>query len=138
MISRVVRGYVLLSSTINCPGPKRLCDIVRTILNKRQVRLEMMPQRRGHAGDDHIAFAEPTRIDRRIERCPTMHIGNKRSPEMLEIILPAMQCIDLFLIDIEADNAKPRPMKRCHQRQADVTQPNHTNDRRARIDPLGQ
>src|SRR5262249_54096182 len=42
--------------------------------------------------------------------------------------------VNLGLIDVEADDRKPRAMKRSHQRQADVPQSDHTHDGGVRLD----
>ena len=97
-----------------------------------------MPQRRRDAGDDRIALSKSRKIVRGIEPLAPMHVGYKMRAQVLEIILPAVQRVDLSPVHIKPDDRKPRPMKRRQQRQPNVAQPDDADHGLVRFDPGGK
>ena len=90
-----------------------------------------MPSGVRHATDEHIAFTHARWISRRVEPSRRSHRLDEIVTQVLEIVLAPLEAVDLALVDVKADDTMPRCVERAHQRQANVSQPDHTNHGRA-------
>ena len=75
-----------------------------------------------------IALGHSRKIGSHVEAPRLGHRPGKVIPKMLQIIPPALEGIDLRLIDVKPDHAMPRKAKRPQQRQPYVSEPNDAND----------
>lgn len=96
----------------------------------------MIAQRSGDADEDRIRLGQPGKISGHVESSSRDHVRDKFISQMLEIILPAFEGLDLGRIDVESEDGKPGAMKRRQQRQADVSQPHDADAGGFGIDPV--
>ena len=130
MISRVVPGYVLDSSTISCPGRSVLAMSSDARSMKLMSGSRCVPS--GVGTHTITASASPSRPMSAVasNRPDLLHVRHHRRAQVLEVVLPLMQRRDLPRIDVEPQHRKPRRMKSVQQRQPHVSQPDHPHDRR--------
>ena len=120
------------------PGPQRGGEGVGGGLDVGQVRLLVLAERGGHADQHRVRLAEAGHIGRRLEPVGASHLADEVLAEVLEVVLPAAEHLDLPRVHVEAEDAKAGVEERADQRQPDVPERQHPDHGRAVVDLLPQ
>src|SRR5437867_3195975 len=104
--------------------------------HKLEVRLSVVTERGGNADDDGVAFSETAEVGRCDGAFGPEGLRNPLRPDVADVRVGAVERFGLFRIDVEADDGKLRLVEKQRQGQADVTQADHSDLRRALVNCL--
>ncbi len=94
-----------------------------------------MPTKRGGDADhDRVRLAQSAKIVRRLETVRIRHLPDEIITQVLEVIFTGPKHADLVRVHVEPDHAEARIKEGTQQRQTDVPQRDHTDQRAAVLD----
>ena len=88
-------------------GPQRLGDRPRGPFDVAQIGIAALVERRRHADDDAVGFGQAAHVGGRLELVLANQLRERRRVDVLDVALAGLQLVDLRLIDVEAQAAKP-------------------------------
>src|SRR5207247_331360 len=87
----------------------------------RNIRFTVLRQRSRHADNHRLDFLDPAKISRSGKLAGTHQFRDRRWFDVLDIALSVIQQVNLFGIDINAQDRHARASKLDRERQSDVT-----------------
>ena len=134
--SSVVPGYVVDSRTTSCPRRSRGW-ICRTVFDdEAHVRLALRRQRRRDADEQHVRSGQLGEIRGRAEEARGGGRGQPATLEVLDVVAPGAERVDLLGIDVEPDDRDALLGEGQGERQPDVPEAEDADDERAVVDPF--